>query len=118
MNTNAQAYALETTEREIEKAYIDLGRMLQLGQSQNAVKQALGLAKLDSKRLWNYLRGYASRGLNYRETTPLLVVNALWNNWQQDNDDISFIGHAVLTLVNAPKGQSALDFYTRSVKPA
>ena len=118
MNTNAQAYAMETTEREIEKAYIDLGRMLQLGQSQNAVKQALGLAKLDSNRLWIYLRGYASRSLNYRETTPLLVVNALWNNWQQDNDDISFIGHAVLTLVNAPKGQSAVDFYDRSVKPA
>jgi hypothetical protein len=77
---NAAQYTMETTEREVEKAYIDLGRMLQLGQSQNAVKQALGLAKVDSKRLWNYLRGYASRGLNYRETPPLLVVNALSNN--------------------------------------
>jgi hypothetical protein len=45
-------------------------------------------------------------------------VNVLWNNWQQDNDDIAFIGHAVLTLVNAPKGQSAVDFYVRGVKPA
>jgi hypothetical protein len=35
----------------------------------------------------------------------MLVVNALYSSWVQDQNDI-FIGHAVLTLVNATKNRS------------
>lgn len=102
---NAEQYAIATTEREIEQAYIDLRRMLQLGQGQNAVKQAVGLAGTDSTRLWNFLRAYTSTDLNHRDTDPVLVVNALYSNWVQDQNDV-FIAQAVLTLVNATKNRS------------
>ena len=109
-------HALATTPKEIDEAYLDLRRVLQSGRSPEAIKLAIGLAKHDEKRLWNYLRAYASTELNYRDTSQLLAVNALWNNWQQDNDN-SFVVHAALILASAPKGQSALDYYVRSVKP-
>ena len=102
---SAEQYAIETTKREMDDAYIDLRRMLQLGQRENAVKQALGLAKKDVSRLWNFLTAYVSTDLNYRDTSELLVVSALYNNWVQGQNDI-FIGHAVLTLVNATKTRS------------
>lgn len=98
-------YAIKTTELEIENAYNELRRLLQGGQSLNAVKQALGLAHSDAVKLWNCLKGYISTDLNYRDTSQLLVVNALYNNWVQDQDDI-FIAHAVLTLANATKNRS------------
>lgn len=113
---NAQECALETTERELNDAYIDLNRVMRLGQNKNAIDRAVRLAKQDEKRLWNYLRAYSSTVVNFRETNPLLVVNALWINWNQDQD-ISFVTHAVLTLINTTKADSALDFYNRSVKP-
>ena len=99
------AYATKTTECEIENAYNELRRLLQGGQSQNAVKQALGLAHSDTAKLWNFLKAYISTDLNYRDTSQLLVVNALYNYWVQDQNDI-FIGHAVLTLVIATKNRS------------
>lgn len=99
------AYAIKTTEREIENAYNELHRLLQGSQSQNAVKQALGLARSDAAKLWNFLKAYISTDLNYRDTSQLLVVNALYSNWVQDQNDI-FISHAVLTLVNATKNRS------------
>src|SRR6202166_4825178 len=99
------AYAIKTTEREIENAYNELHRLLQGGQSQNAVKQALGLARSDAAKLWNYLKAYISTDLNYRDTSQLLEVNALYNNWVVGQNDI-FIAHAVLTLANATKNRS------------
>jgi len=109
-------YATATTAKEIDDAYRDFQRMLQIGQRENAIKQALGLLKQDPTRLWNYIRAYTSKETNYRDTTSLLAVKALWNNWKEEND-LSFVVHAVLILVNLPKESSALDFYNRSVKP-
>ena len=102
---NAEQYAIETTKREIDDAYIDLRRMLQVGQRENAVKQALGLARSDAAKLWNFLKAYISTDLSYRDTSQLLAVNALYNNWVQDQNDI-FIAQAVLTLMNATKSRS------------
>ena len=70
-------YAIETTRREIEQAYIDFNRLLNVGRGHEAVEQAKTLAKQDANRLWNFLVLYTSSSVNYRETTPLLVVNAL-----------------------------------------
>jgi len=106
---NAQQYAIATTEREIENAYLDLRRMLTTGRSREAVKQAIGLASHDEARLWNYLREYASLEINYRETTPLLVVRALADNWQAEKNP-EFLAHAVLTLIHAPKGDPIAKF--------
>jgi hypothetical protein len=99
------AYAIKTTEREIENAYNELRRLLQGGQRENAVKQALGLASSDATELWKFLKAYISTDLNYRDTSQLLVVNALYDNWVQAQTDI-FIAHAVLTLANATKNRS------------
>ena len=109
----ARAWASSGDKRHVAKpswgektlAYNELRRLLQGGQSQNAVKQALGLAGTDAAKLWNFLKAYISTDLNYRDTSQLLVVNALYNNWVQDQNDI-FIAHAVLTLVNATKNRS------------
>jgi hypothetical protein len=114
MSTNA--YAMATTAKEIDDAYQDFHRMLQIGQRENAIRQALGLLKQDPTRLWNYIRAYTTKEINYRDTSSMLVVNALWNNWKEEND-FSFVVHAVLVLANLPKESSALDFYNRSVKP-
>ena len=69
---------------------------------QEAVKQAIRLASQNEVRLWNYLREYASLEVNYRETTPLLVVKALSDNCQEEKSPV-FVAQAVLTLVHAPK---------------
>ena len=106
---NAQEYAIETTEREIAQAYIDSHRMLTLGRSQEAVKQAIRLASQNELRLWNYLREYASSQVNYRERSPLLVVKALSDNWQAEKRP-AFLAQAVLTLVHAPKGDLIAKF--------
>ena len=106
---NAQEYAIATTEREIEQAYIDLRRMLTLGRSHDAVKQAIRLAKLDANTLWDFLLHYTSSEVSHRENEPVLVVNALWNNWQSYKDNVD-IAHAVLTLINSPKGDSIAKF--------
>ena len=99
------AYALETTKNEIENGYRELSRLLQGGQGALAVKQAICLAKIDATGLWNLIKTYLSTDLNHRDTSELLVVSALYNNWVQDQNDI-FIAHAVLTLVNATKNRS------------
>jgi hypothetical protein len=99
------AYALETTKNEIENGYRELSRLLHGGQGALAVKQALYLAKIDATNLWNTLKAYVSTDLNYRDTSELLAVNALWNNWSHNQKDI-FIAHAVATLANATKNRS------------
>jgi len=114
MSTNA--YAMATTAKELDDSYRDFQRMLQIGQREHAIKQALGLLKHDPTRLWNFIRAYTSKEINYRDTTSLVAVNALSNNWKEEND-LSFVVHAVLILVNLPKESSALDFYNRSVRP-
>ena len=113
---STSAYDLTTSAKEIDHAYVDFHRMLQVGQRENAIRQALGLLKHDPTRLWNYIRAYTSKQTNFRDTTSLLLVRGLWENWKEDND-ISFVIHSVLILVNLPKESSALDFYNRSVKP-
>jgi hypothetical protein len=106
---NTQQYAIATTEREIEQAYIDFRRMLTLGRSHDAVKQAIKLAKLDANTLWGFLLHYTSSEVNHRENEPVLVVNALWNNWLSTRKDV-FIARAVLVVVNAPKTDSIAKF--------
>ena len=106
---NAQQYAIATTEKEIAQAYIDFHRMLTLGRSHEAVKQAIRLANQNEISLWNYLREYASSQVNYRETTPLLVVKVLSDNWQAEKNPV-FVAQAVLTLVHAPKNDSIAKF--------
>jgi hypothetical protein len=98
-------HAMETTKNEIENGYRELSRLLQGGQGAFAVKQAFHLARIDANSLWNSLKAYVSTDLNHRDTSQLLVVNALYNNWSQDQQDI-FIAHAVLTLANATKNRS------------
>lgn len=111
---NASQYAIATTEHEIADAYRNLGRMLTSGQKENAMKQAVRLVNQDASRLWNYLRAYPSTGVSFLETTPLLAVNALWNSWAQDHQDV-FVAHAVLALVQATKGNSAADAMKKSL---
>jgi hypothetical protein len=103
------AYAIKATEKEIEQAYIDFRRLLGLGRSYEAVKHALRLAEQDPKQLWNFLTLYTSTDVNYRETTPLLVVSALRSNWENENNTV-FIAQAVQVLLNAPKSDSVVKF--------
>jgi hypothetical protein len=105
-------YAMDTTEKEIEKNYIDLRRMLNTGKAVEAMKLAINLAKGDDTRLWKFLREYISADIKYKETTPLLVVNALYQGWLADPNE-PFLVQAILTLTGAPKTDSALNFYER-----
>jgi len=73
------------------------------------VKQAITWAKDNADDLWSFLTLYASTDVSYRETNTVLVVNALRNNWQSYKDNV-YIAHAVLTLINAQKGDSILKF--------
>jgi len=98
-------YAMETTKNEIENGYRELSRLLQGGQGALAVKQALRLAEIEPTSLWNFLKAYVCTELNHRDTSELLAVNALWNNWSHDQQDI-FIAHAVATLAKATKNRS------------
>ena len=111
---NATQYAIATTEHEIVDAYRNLDRLLASGQKQNAMKHAVRLASQDASRLWTYLREYTSSNISVEETTPLLIVNALSNNWAQDHQDV-FVAHAVLALVQATKGNSAANAMKKSL---
>ena len=61
------------------------------------------LAKQGSVKLWNYLREYSSLLVSCLDNDPLLVVNALSNNWDRDHSEV-FVVRAVLALVQATKG--------------
>jgi hypothetical protein len=99
-------YALEATQHEVTEAYRNLDRMLNGGDKEHAMKAAIRLADQDPRRLWNYLREYSCLRISVEETTPLLIVNALSENWAQDQKDV-FIARAVLELVQATKGNSS-----------
>lgn len=105
-------YVTDTTEKEIEKNYIDLRRMLNTGKTVEAMKLAVNLAKIDDARLWKFLREYISADINYKESTPLLVINTLHESWMIDNNP-SFLVQAILILAGAPKTDSALNFYNK-----
>lgn len=109
MHPQANMVSVKATEQELERAYADLRRLLQLGRVHEAIRQAILLAKSDSRRLWDYLREYASVEVTYRETTPLLVVKALSDNWQATEAPV-FIAHAITALIGAPKGDSIAKF--------
>lgn len=105
----ATKYQLEKTQWEAEQACNDFRRKLATGRSHEAVKQAIIWAQDNAHDLWSFLTLYASTDVNYRETNTVLVVNALRNNWQSYRDNV-YIAHAVLTLINAQKGDSLRKF--------
>jgi hypothetical protein len=63
----------------------------------------------EKKATMEFLSLYTSTDINYRELNPLLVVSALRASWNNENNP-AFIAQAVLTLINAPKGDSVLKF--------
>jgi len=104
------AYAIKTTDREIELAYTDLERLIKTGQGVKAVNQALGLAEDNHEKLWAFVRRYSTAHVSYKQTSVLLVIKALWDLWVLDSDRL-FIVQAILTLVEAnPKSDSTVDF--------
>ena len=72
------AYAVEATKHEIEDGYRNLNRYLDGTQPAYAVTAALGLAKIDAVELWKFIKSYGSTATNYRETSHLLVLDALY----------------------------------------
>lgn len=100
------AYALETTKKEIENGYRDLARLLTSGQAFYAVQAALGLAQIDARELWKFLKNYASTEISYRDTNHILVLDALHTSWLNDSGNGSFIVHAAATLAGATKNRT------------
>ena len=106
MNATIESIANKTTQHELEDGYRNLIRVLGGTQPAHAVSAALNLAKVDVENLWKFLKSYASTDLNYKDTQPLLVVNALHSNWVQDPKNDVFLSHAVATLANATKNRN------------
>ena len=110
MNAQANMLSIKATERELDQAYLELRRLLQVGRVHEAVKQATRLANQDENRLWNYLRAYAAVEINYRDAmSSLLALKVLSEDWQAENSPV-FIAHAITTLIGAPKGDSIAKF--------
>lgn len=103
---------MNVTEKETQKDYIDLRRMLYTGKAATAAPHAVRLAKNDDVRMWKFLREYTSTDLAYKETNPLLVVHALHQSWLLDNNE-AFLVHAILILAEATKAESALNYYNK-----
>src|SRR5260370_32009210 len=96
-------FALEITKQEIEDGYRNLHRTITGGQVNPAVILALKFIKIDKDELWKFLKSYASTDINYRDTEPLVIVNALYNNCQHDQENDAFVAHAVAVLASATK---------------
>lgn len=106
-------YAVATTKNEVEDGYRNLRRHLDGTQPAYAVTAALGLAKIDAIELWQFIKSYGTTATNYRETSHLLVLDALYNSWVQDPTNSAFIAQAIATLANLSKvnGESVLKFF-------
>jgi len=102
-----------TTEHEITEAYASLKRAIMRGDDRSAAQMVQSLlSSQDPEDVWKFLLAAASTDISYTEKQSVILVRSLFENWTLDKNPV-FAVHAVLALISAPKGTSAMDYISR-----
>jgi hypothetical protein len=102
-----------TTEHEVTEAYASLKRAIRRGDDRSAAQMVQSLlSSQDSGEVWEFLLTAASSEISHRDQQTVVVVRTLFDNWTLYKNPV-FAVHAVLALISAPKGTSAMDYISR-----
>jgi hypothetical protein len=100
-------------EHDVTEAYAALKRAIRRGDHRSAALMVQNLlATLDPAEVWKFLLTSASSEVSYIDQSTAVLVRSLYENWALQQDPV-FAVNAILALISAPKGTSAMDYITR-----
>ena len=100
-------------EHEVTEAFAALRRAIRRGDDKSAAQMIQKLlSSQDPEEVWKFLLAAASTEISHTEQKTVILVRSLYENWTLDKNP-AFAVHAVLALISAPKGTSAMDYITR-----
>jgi len=100
-------------EHEVTEAYASLKRAIRRGDDKSAAQMIQKLlSSQNPEEVWKFLLAAASTEISHTDQKAVILVRSLYENWTLDKNPV-FAVHAVLALISAPKGTSAMDYITR-----
>jgi hypothetical protein len=100
-------------EHDVTEAYAALKRAIRRGDDKSAGLMVQNLlATQDAAEVWKFLLTSASSEVSYRDQSTAVLVRSLYENWELTKNPV-FAVHAVLALIPADKGTSAMDYIAR-----
>jgi hypothetical protein len=100
-------------EHEVSEAYAALRRAIRRGDDKSAAQMLQNLLSSQNPvDVWKFLLAAASTEISYRDQQSVILVRSLYDNWVLSKSPV-FAVHAVLALISAPKGTSAMDYISR-----
>jgi len=100
-------------EHEVTEAFAALRRAIRRGDDRSAAQMVQNLlSSQNQEEVWKFLLAAASTEISYAEKQSVMLVRSLYENWTLDKNPV-FAVHAVLALISAPKGTSAMDYIIR-----
>ena len=100
-------------EHEVTEAFAALKRAIRRGDDRSAAQMVQDLLSSQNEgEVWKFLLMTASSEISYRDLQMATLVRSLYENWALHHCPV-FAVHAVLALMSAPKGTSAMDYITR-----
>jgi hypothetical protein len=100
-------------EHEVREAYASLKKAIRRGDDKSAAQMVQNLlSSQNPAEVWKFLLAAASTEISYRDHDSVILVRSLHDNWALDKNPV-FAVHAVLALISAPKGTSAMDYISR-----
>jgi hypothetical protein len=101
------------TEHDTAEAFASCKRAIRRGDERTSAQMVQSLlSSQDPEEVWKFLLAAASTEISYRDQETVVLVRSLYENWALDKNPV-FAVHAVLALVSAPKGTSAMDYIAR-----
>jgi hypothetical protein len=100
-------------EHEVTEAFAAFRRAIRRGDDKSAAQMVQNLlSSQDPGEVWKYLLAAASTEISHTDQKAVILVRSLYENWTLDKNPV-FAVHAVLALISAPKGTSAMDYIIR-----
>ncbi len=104
---------IEMKEHEAAEAFAALKRAIRRGDDRSAAQMVQNLlSSQDANEVWKFLLAAVSSEISYRDQQTAILVRSLYENWALHHCTV-FAVHAVLALISAPKGTSAMDYIAR-----
>src|SRR5882724_3707268 len=100
-------------EHDVAEAFAAFRKAIRRGDGRSASQMVQNLlSSQEPEEVWKFLLAAASKEISYTEQNTVIFVRSLYENWTLDKNPV-FAVHAVLALISAPKGTSAMDYITR-----
>jgi membrane protein required for beta-lactamase induction len=100
-------------EHDVAEAFAAFRKAIRRGDDRSAAQMVQNLlSSQDPEQVWKFLLAAASTEISHTEQKTVILVRSLYENWRLDKKPV-FAVHAVLALVSAPKGTSAMDYIAR-----